>query len=542
MPERLQQILNRIREWWNKFTTRQKALLISLVAIVVTALIILAAVLSQPNMVVLAITETPADAGKIKDLLDGESVSYKMSDDGLTFYVEDKDYANASILLGTNGIPSEGYTLDDTVFNGGFSTTEADKAKKYQLYLENKYADALKTISNVEEATVSLSIPVDDGTLIQREQPTYASILLTLNDTMSEEQAAGIAQYIATTVGNDDTDSILILDSNGNVLFSGGDSSSATGIASSQLSLRTKLEQSAKNQVKSVLLGTDLFDNVEVGVNLSMDFSEKEIVDHQYYVAEGNTQGYLDSRSVYESESIGGNAAVPGTDSNDDTTYVIEDNEYTRSTISDTTEDFLPNEKITTTHGNGGDVDYANSSLSAVATTYVVYNEDLLRASGALDEMTFDEFVEANSARVQQEIDPQFITLLANATGIPAENISLVAYNVPFFQYSTETGRTLTDYLQIILVVMIFAMLGYVVFRSTRKEKEPEVEPELSVETLLESTREAEEEEVEEEEEALEDIGFQEKSETRILIEKFVDENPEATAALLRNWLNEDWA
>ena len=59
-------------------------------------------------------------------------------------------------------------------------------------------------------------------------------------------------------------------------------------------------------------------------------------------------------------------------------------------------------------------------------------------------------------------------------------------------------------------------------------------EPELSVETLLDATREAEEEE-------LEDIGFQEKSETRILIEKFVDENPEATAALLRNWLNDDW-
>ena len=43
------------------------------------------------------------------------------------------------------------------------------------------------------------------------------------------------------------------------------------------------------------------------------------------------------------------------------------------------------------------------------------------------------------------------------------------------------------------------------------------------------------------EEESLEDIGFSDKSETRILIEKFVDENPEAVASLLRNWLNEEW-
>ena len=41
--------------------------------------------------------------------------------------------------------------------------------------------------------------------------------------------------------------------------------------------------------------------------------------------------------------------------------------------------------------------------------------------------------------------------------------------------------------------------------------------------------------------EALDEIELEDKSETRILIEKFVDENPEAVALLLRNWINEDW-
>jgi flagellar M-ring protein FliF len=36
-------------------------------------------------------------------------------------------------------------------------------------------------------------------------------------------------------------------------------------------------------------------------------------------------------------------------------------------------------------------------------------------------------------------------------------------------------------------------------------------------------------------------IEVEEKSETRKVVDKFVDENPEAAAALLRNWLNEDW-
>ncbi len=84
--------------------------------------------------------------------------------------------------------------------------------------------------------------------------------------------------------------------------------------------------------------------------------------------------------------------------------------------------------------------------------------------------------------------------------------------------------------------MLILLLLGYVVFRSTRKEKPVEMEPELSVETLLESTKDNMEEE-----DSLADIGYNEKSETRLLIEKFVEENPEAAASLLRNWLNEEW-
>ena len=60
-----------------------------------------------------------------------------------------------------------------------------------------------------------------------------------------------------------------------------------------------------------------------------------------------------------------------------------------------------------------------------------------------------------------------------------------------------------------------------------------ELAPEISVESLLDANKEQQDE--------LEDIGYNEKSEVRVMIEKFVDENPEAVAALLRNWLNEDW-
>ena len=76
-------------------------------------------------------------------------------------------------------------------------------------------------------------------------------------------------------------------------------------------------------------------------------------------------------------------------------------------------------------------------------------------------------------------------------------------------------------------------MLIFIIIRSTRPVAVNETEPELSVEDMLATTKENRP--------VVEDIDVQEKSEVRIAIEKFVDENPEAVALLLRNWLNEGW-
>lgn len=530
MQERLRQIWDRIVAWWKKFNTKQKALLISLTAIVFVALAILAFVMTRPKMVTLITCESAKEAGTVKELLDGESIYYETSNDGLAFQVKQEDEANASILLGSNDIPTEGYSIDK-VFDGGFSSTEADKSKKYQLYMEERFADQLSQLSNVESATVSLSVPTDDGTIISQGQETYASVILTLDGEMDEDQAAGIAKFIATEVGNDTTDRITIMDSETNLLFSGGDSTSVGGVASSNLSYQTKVENLFKSNVKDVIMGTNVYDNVEVGLNLNLNFDQENITDHHYYVDEGQEQGYLDNESIYESNSTGGAAATPGTDANDDTTYMMQDGEYTESSISDITRDYSPSEKITEIQGAVGDVQYDSSSITVVCSVNKVYDEDTMKESGELDNQTFDQFAAENSERTKLDVDQDLYTMVANATGIPQENISIVAYEVPYFQWSEDSGRTVSDYLQIALAVLIFALLGYVVFRSTRKEQVEEIEPELSVETLLETTKEAE----------LEDIGMNEKSEARILIEKFVDENPEAVASLLRNWLSDEW-
>ncbi|MGN0482786.1 MAG: flagellar basal-body MS-ring/collar protein FliF [Lachnospiraceae bacterium] len=532
--EKGKELLNKIVEWWKKFSTKQRAAIISVIAVVLVALGILYFVSSRPTMQTLITCENTAQASEVKELLDGEGIKYEIAKDNLTFMVDAKDDADAVLLLGSNDIPAANYDIDN-VFDGGFSATESDKTKKYQLYLEEDISAKLETLANVKSAKVTLSIPEDDGTINATKEETYASVILELEGKMEEEQAAGLANYIATAVGNKSTDNILIMDSDTNVLFSGGDSSDPIGTASTtQQTYKNKEEKRVKSEVKDVMLGSDVYDNIEVGMNLVLDFDRSNVTTKKYSIPENRDEGYLTTEKNYEATTEGGTAAVPGTDTNqDDTTYMTQDGTINNSTVTDNSKEHALDEEVTNTEKGIGSIKYDESSLTVVATKYKIYNEDALKNDGTLDKMTFDEFKAANEERKKTDVDEEFYTAVANATGFSQDNISIIAYEVPFFQYSDNNGFDVKDYLPIILAVLIFAMLGFVVFKSTRKEAVAEPEPELSVEDLLETTKEVQE--------PLEDIGFNDKSEARIQIEKFVDENPEAVASLLRNWLNEEW-
>ena len=160
-------------------------------------------------------------------------------------------------------------------------------------------------------------------------------------------------------------------------------------------------------------------------------------------------------------------------------------------------------------------------------------SEEDLRTQGLLGDMTYDEYKLANSSPVSIDVEQDLAQLIANGTGISADNIAISA-NMKYVFLDTPAKSTPTSFIiQIVLAVLIVALLAFVVFRSARPVTVEETEPELSVEDMLASTREKQT--------PLEEIDLQDKSEARKAIEKFVQENPEAVAMLLRNWLNDGW-
>ena len=251
-----------------------------------------------------------------------------------------------------------------------------------------------------------------------------------------------------------------------------------------------------------------------------------------YIPAEGGEQGYFATQSTYSASGSGVDGDIPGTDSNDETDYYMTSGTGGNYTVDSFDATYVLGERIVNTVYSSGTVNAENSSISVVATRLIERTEAELELLGLLEDITYEAYKLLNSAPVKLAVDQDWVKMVAYNTGIAEDNIHITAYEQFTFIDTVEEPLNWTLILEIALAVLLLAFLLYVVFRGMAPVEVTEMEPELSVEQLLATTKENQ---------TLEEVEFSERSETRVMIEKFFEENPEAVALLLRNWLNEDW-
>ncbi len=534
MADKLKEILAKIKGWWDKFTAKQKTIIVAISATVIFTFVLVIYVISRPQYTKLETYKNPAETAEIVEILEGAGITHRETDDALTIEVLNEQLYQAKLALGSAGIGSAALSYNDYV-SSSMSATSTDKERQWQLYSQAELELTLEAQNSVKEATVILDIPPQNGTLASQQEETSAFITLELEGTISASQAAGLAKCVSTSLGNATTANITIMDTDANLLFAGGDDYSAAGIASSMQELKNQGESMIANQLKRVFLGTNQYTTATVTSHLDVDFSEYQETVKEYYANEGYTQGLYAHQDLFESSNVNNGGGIPGTDSNDGenlTGYVNPDYSDSESTQTESSTDYLPNEKATSKITPAGGINYNNSSVAVALIKLREYYEESVERQGLLDGITWEEFKDAHRDDVKLAVEPEYYSMAADATGIDEENITIIAYESPVFYDKEGMPISGTDILSIVMIVLILGLLAFVVFRSMNTMEEVSEDEELSVESMLQSTPES----------MLEDIDVETKSETRMMIEKFVDDNPEAAASLLRNWLNEDWS
>lgn len=534
MLDKLKEIYKKILAWWNRFDPKQKTAIIIISVAVLLAFVILVTVLSRPQYVQLTAhpLESTKEASEINDMLVAEGITPKVSDDGLSIKVKSSELSQATLLLGKNGISTEPYADLTSVFSGGFTAAQSDTQIKYKAYCESKMEDDFESYDFVRSASVSIELPIDDGTLIAKEEEGFVSIILDLNDELPGDAATGMALFAKNVIGNKTSNNIVIMDTMGNLLYAGEDNYSISGGANSQLAVKNQAENLVKNEVKRVLIGTGNFGRIEVAGNIVVDFSTYEKLEEDFFLPDDQPEGLITHSEIFNASSEGGNAGVPGTDSNgdDNTTYVYDDDSYSKDDSSEEVIDRVVDKTVVSQKVPPGLILYDESSISVTAISYNVVNEENAKKQGLLAGISWDEYKAANSEKKKLEVDEEMYKIVANATGIDADDITIVAYEEPIFNDKAAMITDMGSIVQIVLIVLILGLLAFVIFK-TMKADGDESPDEITVENLLQSIPE----------ESVEQINVDDRSETRKVIEKFVEDNPEAVANLLRNWLGEGW-
>lgn len=533
MSERLKQFSQRFLEFWNKYTSKQKTIIICVLAAAIFALALLIGIFSRTQYTQLEVFETTADAAEAKKLLEENGISVRASGDNATVIsVDKKKLSDAKLLLGENGITSTAKNDYSFLFDNSMSTTDSERVLKAKLQLQQDMEKVLKGIDGVKACSVTINIPNSSNSIYKDEKESTVSITLVTTDDFIKD-VSGIASYAANVI-NSTTDNVRILDQTGALLFSGADLA-ASGNATSSLEVKSQVELAVANRVRDLLISSGSYNDANVAPNLDVQLSDEE-VDRIMYSSNTSdeTKGPIKSRYTYDAENIENMEDVVGTDANGEeiTDNFLQEAGSGSSTVAVDRIEYATSSERTITRTPVGTVNMANSSVSVVLSRYVIYDEKEMEEQGLLADTTFAAFKAEHAEPVVAEVPAEMATLVSNATGISEDSITIMAYDVPMFNEKGESAFTFERILQLILALLIVGLVIFVVVKGMKPVEVVELEPELSVEALLATTKENQ---------TLDDIEFSDKSASRTQIEKFVDENPEAVAALLRNWLNEDW-
>ena len=532
MQERLKQLPKRLLEIWNKYTSKQKTIIISVFSGVVLALAILIVLLSRTKYVTLSTFETTEVATGVVQLLDENGIKYKLLEDQLTVEVDRERQTDAIVLVSQSDLQDSGFGIDD-LLNTSISTTNGERLTRSHLYMQSNLKKEIEKMVGVENAEINYVVQDSSTTILTAKKDTPASVFLTINDKFDTENTPeAVAVMVAYALGNSSTEEIRIVNQHGLVLYDGPvDEEEMT--EDDVALFKSSISDAYEKLVYAGFLACG-YELTEVMPSITVNMDKRETYTERYYPdTEDMEQGYFSHYESYSATGTSGDGDIPGTDSNDEVDYMLVGDLGTNSSIDSESIDYIYNKQITNEIYETGVVDKEASTISVVATHVEEVTEAELWERALLsEELSYEQFKLLHSKPEKQETAEDLYDMVSKATGIPTENIHITTYSQYHFVEIEEEPLDWEFILTIVLAVLILAFLIYVVFRGMSPVEVTEVEPELNYsEILAEHNGNA----------SLDEVEFGEKSETRILIEKFFDENPESVALLLRTWLNEDY-
>lgn len=269
------------KEKWNSFDKKKKASIVAIACCILVFVYMVSHFTFRTNYVPLFTDMEPADAGKIVEGLSDQNVPYRLSNEGTSILVPEKDVYELRLSMASEGMvhgAGKGFELFDETRLGA---TDFDRRLSYQRALQEELRRTISQLGEVEQARVHLVMP-EPSVFLEESNQASASILLQTKPlaSLEKEQIRSIVNLTAGSVENLKEEDVSVIDSQGNVLNDLLDRKdpdwAGSDLALKHLEVKSIYERELENRIQRSLEKVYGPGKVVAMVSADLDFDSKE--------------------------------------------------------------------------------------------------------------------------------------------------------------------------------------------------------------------------------------------------------------------------
>jgi flagellar M-ring protein FliF len=264
--------------------------------------------LSRPSMEVLYVGLAPSDASRMGAALKEAGVPFDISSDGTKVMVAYGHTAQARMLLAEKGLPSSsnaGYELFDKLGPVGLTSFMQDITRIRAL--EGEIARTIQTMKDVKAARVHIVLQ-DTGSFRRAQQPPSASVIIRTVGAGQFSGAAAIRHLVAAAVPALTPSQVTVLDTDGSILASGGDTFDTA--PQKLVELEKAIGHELQENVRKTLAPYLGIGNFEISVTTRLNTDKRQIAETSYDPDSQVARSVRNVKETTKSENAGGSSNV----------------------------------------------------------------------------------------------------------------------------------------------------------------------------------------------------------------------------------------
>ena len=259
------------------------------------------------------------DASAVVAKLKEMKVPYKLSADGGTIEVPEKQALDLRLELASSGLPRGGGVGFESFDKMRLGATEFEQRVLYRRALEGELSRTIDTIGAVQSSRVHLVMP-EKSVFVSRTEPASASIVVKLKPghTLGPQEVAGVVHLAASAVPGLAAESVTLVTTEGQMLHrprKQGDDENASDDPN-QVSAAKQLETTLSDRAREMIERIVGPGHVDVQVSADVDTARVEHVEDHYNPASAvmrSEEATLERQSTGVDDTVAG---VPGAESN----------------------------------------------------------------------------------------------------------------------------------------------------------------------------------------------------------------------------------